>query len=884
MSALRRTLERIRCFFDKRLLDADLEAEIAAHIEMAIEENIQRGLTPLEARRQALIRFGGIDLAKDKHREARGLMKLDILHQDLRYAFRTLSRDRSFSLVAILILALGIGANIAVFSVVNTLLLRPLPFPNSQQLVRIHQKDPKGGDSSMTYSTDAMQALQQRNRSFQQITGYFAFSGPDNLKLTTGNGQPQPITGMMVAGNFFSTLGVEPMLGRNFTTEETLRNSRPVTLLSYPFWKRQFNANPAIVGQTINLNGTQITVVGVLPDTFDFGAVFSPGTKVDVFGPAIFSDMEDWGNTMALVGRLKPDVNLAQAQAESDIIVPQLYFNNKHLDWGTGYTANLYDLKNYVSGRLHQSLIVLWCAVGMILLIVCVNLSNLLLARAAARTKEFAMRTALGAGRTRIVRQLLTESLILSLAGAAVGLGMAFAIVTWLAHQASIALPLLGSLRIDGAALAWTLLMAIAASLLFGLAPGIRFATGNLQAALKDSGHGTSDGKSHQRTRSVLVVSEIALACVLLVGAGLLLRSFLRVLDVDLGFEPSHSAAIAVDYDDSGGVAKRGAILQQIIQRAEQIPGVETAAISDNLPMSVNRSWGIMPKGHLYKKDEFPPTFVYVVTPGYLNAVGMHLVEGRDLSWDDTNKDLGAVIISQTVARNLWPGQDPIGKIADFNGGSFAQVIGVVADVHETSAETQPGWQIYLSQTAPQFGPVGANLVIRSKLPPASLASSVMAALREINPKQPANEFKPIQMLVDHASSPRRFFVILVASFAILGLLLAALGIYGVISYSVTQRTQEIGIRMALGATPSQVQRSVIIKTIRLAFIGIAAGAIASLFVSRAIAALLFDTAPTDPMTFAAMVLLIGAVALLAGYIPARRASRINPMVALRNN
>jgi predicted permease len=495
------------------------------------------------------------------------------------------------------------------------------------------------------------------------------------------------------------------------------------------------------------------------------------------------------------------------------------------------------------------------------------------------------MRTALGAGRGRIVGQLLTESLVLSLSGALLGLGMAWAIVTWLAHQGSIALPLLSTLRIDGASLAWTLLIAVAASFLFGLAPGLRLATGNLQDALKVAGHGSGDGRGHQRLRSMLVVSEIALACVLLVGAGLLLRSFLHVLDVDLGFEPSHAAAISVSYDDSGGAAKRGPILQQILQRVEQIPGVETAGISDELPMSTNRSWGIAPKGWDYNtQGPLPDTFLYVVTPGYLRAIGMRLVAGRDFTWDDTNKDVGAVIINETVARHLWPGQDAVGKIAEINTSKLAQVIGVVADVHETSAEKEPGWQMYLSQTAPQFGPIGANLVIRTKLPPASLASAVMAVLREINPAQPANEFKPIQMLVDHASSPRRFFMILVAAFSGLGLLLAALGIYGVISYSVTQRTQEIGVRMALGATLGQVQRDVIGKTLKLASIGIALGTVASLLAAEAIAALLFGTAPTDPAAFAGMIVLLGGVSLAAGWIPARRASRINPMVALRNN
>jgi predicted permease len=880
MSLLRRWRERVRAFRNKPALDAELEAELASHLELAIDENLERGLAPEEARRLALASLGGMEQAKEQQREARGLMTLDILIHDLKYTLRTLARDRGFTAVAVLILALGIGANIAVFSVVNTLLLRPLPFPHSEQLVRIVEKDPTGGESSMTYSTDAMQDFQAKNRSFQQVSGYFAFSGPDNVKLM-GNGQPQPVTGLMVAGNFFPTLGVEPLLGRQFSAEDCLKNSRPVTMMSYAFWKRRFGANPGIVGQTIDLDGTQMTVVGVLPNTFDFGSVFSPGKKVDLYAPAILGEMEDEGNTMALVGRLKPGVTLGLAQSEADSLFPKLLFNWKHPEYGSGYTANLSGLKDYVSGKLRRSLIVLWCAVGMILLIVCVNLSNLLLARAAARGKEFALRTALGAGRGRIVRQLLTESVVLSGAGAILGLGMAFAIVAWLAHQGSIALPLLGSLRIDGAALGWTLLIALTTSILFGLAPGLRMGRGNLQAALKDGGRGASDGRSHERMRAALVISEVGLACVLLVGAGLLLRSFLHVLDVDLGFEPSHSAAISVDCNDCRDAVKRGVIWQQVIQRVEQIPGVETAGISDNLPMSVNRSWGIQAKGHTYRKGELADTFVYMVSPGYLKSIGMRLVKGRDIRWEDNDKTQAVVVINETVARHLWPGEDPIGRIGQVNGAD-AQVIGVVADVHETNAETEAGWQMYLSAT--QFGPEGANLVVRTKLPPAALASGVTQVLREINPGQPANEFRPIQTLVDHASSPRRFFMMLVGAFAGLGLLLAALGIYGVISYSVTQRTQEIGIRMALGSSMGRVQRDVLGKTLRLAAAGIVLGSVASLAVARLIGSMLFATSPWDAGTFAGMAVALLAVALISGYIPARRASRIDPLVALRDN
>ena len=883
MISLRQTFNRFRAFFRTDQLDSEVKDEMAAHLEMAVEENLSRGMSAEEARRQALVRFGGVQQALERHRESRTLPWVDVLRQDLRFTFRMLRRDSGFAVVAVLILALGIGANIAVFSVVNTILLRPLPFRDPQQLVRIVEKDPKAGESSKTYTADATQDFQQQNHSFQSVSGYFAFSGPDNFKLI-GNGQPTPATGLLVADGFFQTLGVEPSLGRLFRPEELVQHAQPAALLSYPFWKRRLAGDRSIVGSTINLNNSSVTVIGVLPETFDFGAVFSPGTKVDLFVPYVMDDFRDDGNDLALVARLKQGVTLAQAQSETDQLLPQLYFEHKHPEYGKGYTGQLTGLKEYVSGKLRRSLIVLWCAVGLILLIVCVNLSNLLLARAAARSKEFAMRRALGAGRARLVRQLLTESLVLAGAGAVLGLGLAYAILSYLAHQGSIGLPLLAMVRVDATVLEWTLLIAIAAAVLFAAAPGLRMSSGNLQEVLKDSGQGLSEGRKHDRLRSTLVITEIALACVLLVGAGLLLRSFLRVLDIDLGFEASHAAAISVDYDDGGNAAKRAAIWQEVTSRSLMIPGVESAGISDNLPMSRNRSWGIAAKGEQKKLDgqDFLPIFVYIVSPGYLKAMGMRLVEGRDLTWNDLANDRAVVILNQTVAHKLWPGQDPIGRTA-VAGGTDAEVIGVIADVRETGAEDNPGAQMYLPATK-QWGPEGCYLVLRSKLPPTTLAASVMHTLRNMNPGQPATEFKPIQALVDHATSPRRFFVLLVGTFACLGLFLASLGIYGVISYSVTRQTQEIGIRMALGATQWWVQFDVIWKTLRLALIGVAVGMVASLLLARLIASLLFQTASSDPLTFVAMVAVLGAVALVAGYLPARRASKINPIVALRTN
>jgi predicted permease len=820
-------------------------------------------------------------------------MKLDIVLQDLRYTLRTLSRDRGFTLVAILILALGIGANTAVFSVVNHLLLRPLPFPDADRLVWIAPPPTKCGLSCATYSTDAYDQFRTHTRSYQDVTGYFAFSGTDNLSLDLG-GAPIPATSIDVIANFFQLLGVQAAMGRTFTAEDGRDGAAPVVLLTDAWWRRQFNSDRAIVGKSFDINGRQTTVIGVLPKSFDFGAVFSPGVKIDAITPLdLYGPPRDWGNIITMIGRLRPGATLAQATGDAEAASAIMCWNLKQPGTCGQYKDQVvpFALKNYISGKLDNSLVVLWCAVGAILLIACVNLSNLILARAAARSKEFAMRSALGAGRARIVRQLLTESLILSAAGAVLGLVLAWTIVAWLAHQGAIALPLLSTLSIDARALGWTVLLAVFAAVFFGLVPGLRIAGGNLTEALKDSGAGQGQGRKHERLRAILVVSEVALACVLLVGAGLLLRSFMKVLDVELGFEPDRAAAVKVDFDanvpnDKTGALsaqKRRNIFQQILARVEAIPGVEAAGMADYLPLGQNRAWGTpTPKGKNPKDfNDAPSPLVYVTSPGLIRAMGTRL-RGRDFTWDDGPESENVVLINEAMARTYWPDGNAVGQLLTGGNNGDIRVIGVVDDVHEESVEGETGWQIYYPMT--QASPSGAELVVRTKLPPEALALSVMSTLRQLNPKQTQAEFRPIAALVSHATSPRRFFMLLVASFAGLGLVLAALGIYGVISYSVAQRTQEIGIRMALGSTAGKVQRNVLGGTLRLALVGIAAGAAASLVVSRAIAALLFNTAPSDPITFAAMVLLIGAVALLAGYIPARRASRINPIVALRNN
>jgi predicted permease len=887
---------------------ADIQDELRFHIEAKTEDLIRRGLRPEAARQEAERQFGNI-LAVQRIGERMGekMERRRRLNdywteclQDTRYTLRTLRNNPSFAIVAILVLALGIGVNIAVFSVVNTLLLRPLPFPNSHQLVWFtggKSFDAKtrvaGGLSGQTYTVDAYLEYQRNNQSFQSVTGYQTFYNSLQYKLT-GSGQPRQLNAVEVAGNFFPTLGIQPALGRNFTQEETLKGGRPAALLSYYIWKTQFASDPAIVGRALTINGSPVTVVGVLPPSFDFGAVFSPGMKVDLFVPAVMDFWRTWGNTLAIVGRLKPSVTPAQAQDEADRLFPLL--KSEHKDWFEDYTSDLTTLKDHVAGKLQRSLVVLWSAVGLILLIVCVNLSNLQLSRAATRNKEFAMRRALGASRGRLIRQLLTESLVLSLAGAALGLAIAYAIVYYLAHQTSISLPLLATIRVDSEALAWTLLIALAVGILFGLAPAFKMSGGNLQEALKDNAAGMAAGRRHERFRSTLVISEVALACVLLVGAGLLLRSFLKVLELDLGFEPSHAAAMNIDLPPINNlpgnnppsyindqITQRAVIFKTAIDRVSALPGVESAGIADMLPLDRNRSWGLQSIGRPHPKDADSGALVYLVTPGYLQAIGMRLKTGRDFTWHDTPEMQSVILINEAMARREWPGEDPIGKLASGVSKDPARVIGVIADVRESNLEQTSSPEVYIPMTQ-NSDMEGATLVVRSRIAPDALSTSVLSALRALNPGQPATEFRSLQALVDRSVSPRRFFVLLVTIFAALGVLLAALGIYGVISYSVTQKTQEIGVRMALGASTGRVQREVLWSTLRLALIGIALGTVASFAAARLIASLLFATTPSDPIAYAAMILSLIVIALLSGYIPARRASRIQPMAALRSN
>jgi predicted permease len=545
------------------------------------------------------------------------------------------------------------------------------------------------------------------------------------------------------------------------------------------------------------------------------------------------------------------------------------------------FDPKVYGLAEHVTGRLRRALVVLACAVGVVMLIVCANLSNLLLARSAARQKEIAIRVALGAERRHLVRQILTESVLLSSSGAALGVGLAFLGARGLAHLSAVSIPLLADVRLDGTALGFTLLVALLTGIVFGLAPALQTSEVTMQVALKDTSRGSSYGRGHAWIRSTLVVAEVSLACVLLAGAGLLIRSFLRVLDVNLGFHPERAAALRIDPNATYKTQEqKNAYFTAALDRVTEIPGIEAAGLSDALPLGRNRSWGIAAKGVQYTPETYPGGFPRIISEGYFHAMGIPLEKGRDFTERDTKGILPVIILNETCARTLWPGEDAIGKIVSEDVDRT--VVGVVGDVRHVALEEGSGNEFYIPIRQTQdYATV--DLAMRTSLPNAELAARLREALRPMEPNLPTGNLRTLQTLVDRAASPRRFVVLLLGGFAAFALVLASLGIYAVISYSVNQRKTEIGIRMALGASPEAVRRLILKETMRLAGVGAAIGLVGALIATRFAVSLLYGVTTTDPLTFLGMLAVLAAVAAMAGYFPALRAGRIEPVRLLRS-
>jgi putative ABC transport system permease protein len=805
-------------------------------------------------------------------------MFLNDLLQDLRYTVRTLRRDAGFAAFAILIAGLGIGASVTVFSVVSTLILRPLPFAQPEQLVWIANRD-TSGLSGQTTQVGHMLDLRERTQSLSAIAGYFAFYGVGD-NLLSGTGEPERLSGVPVSQNFFDVLGVRPMLGRVFDDKESVWKGPKAVMLAHGLWQRRFNSDPAIVGTSLTLNNEPFTVVGVLPASFDFASVFAPGSHFDLYFPFPLSpETNRWGNTMAMIGRLKPGMTVDNARAEIRTLAGQISAENPQRN---SFQGNVKPLAEHVSGRVRLAVWVLAGAVAMVMLIVCANLSNLLLARTASRHREIAIRTALGAGRGRLLAQMLTEGIVLSCSGALLGLVLAIGGTRALARLDAVSIPLLRDVRTDATALGFTLAVALVTGVVFGLAPAWHARGAAFANALKDATRGSTESRRRAWVRNALVVSEIAFACVLLVGAGLLIRSLIRVLDVDMGFQPARAATIRVDPDNRYTTPEqRNAYLDEVLRRVKEIPGVESAGVTDALPLGRNRTWGSPAKGVTYERGRFPTAFVRIVSDGYPAAMGIPLRAGRDISPSDTRATEPVIMINESMARALWPGQDPIGKYVLGGCAKERRVIGVVGDVRHLALEQTSGSEMYIPmrQCTDQ---ASVDLVVRSTLPPSQLAAAIRATLQPIAANLPRNDFRTLQQLVDKSVSPRRFLVMLLGGFAAFALVLASLGIYGLISYSVHRRTQEIGIRMALGASARDVQAGILVQTLRLAAIGIVLGAAASWAFVQGAEALLFGVTPRDPATFLGMAAVLILVALVAGYLPARRASRVDPMLALR--
>jgi predicted permease len=805
-------------------------------------------------------------------------MAFDDLFQDLRYTARTLRRDAGFTTFAVLIAGLGIGASATVFSVVHTLLLRPLPFAEPAQLVWIANRD-TSGLSGQTTQVGHMLDLRERTQSMSAIAGYFAFYGVGD-NLLSGSGEPERLSGVPVSDNFFDVLGVKPHVGRVFNADECKPNGPKAVMLGHGMWQRRFNADPGIVGTSLILNDQPHTVVGVLPASFDFASVFAPGSRFDLYFPFPLSpETNRWGNTMAMIGRLEPGATVDQARAEIRTIAGQIVAEHPERN---SFQGNVKPLAEQVSGRVRLAVWVLAGAVGMVMLIVCANLSNLLLARTATRHKEVAIRTALGAGRRRLLAQLLTEGIVLSCSGALLGLLLTVAGTRALARLDAVSIPLLHEVQTDLTALTFTLAIAIATGIVFGLAPALQLRGAALTSGLNDAARGSTEGRQRAWVRNALVVAEVAFACVLVVGAGLLIRSLIRVLDVEMGFQPSSAMTIRVDPDSRYSTREQKlTYFGELLRRVRELPGIEAAGITDALPLGRNRTWGAGAKGVTYERGTYPLAFPRIVSDGYSAAMGIPLIAGRDIAASDTATSEPIMVVNETMARTLWPGQDPIGKYILGACANERRVVGVIGDVRHLALEQSSGNEMYIP--IPQCGSQpSADLVVRSTLPAPQLAVAIRAKLQPLAANLPGNDFRTLQQIVDRSVSPRRFLVLLLGGFAAFALVLASLGIYGLISYSVNQRTQEIGIRMALGASARDVQGGIIRQTLKLAAIGIVLGTIASWIMAQSAAGLLFGVTARDPGTFLAMLLVLTIVAIVAGYLPARRASRIDPMVALR--
>jgi putative ABC transport system permease protein len=891
---MRRHMKFWRSWKRREAREAELERELRDHLDLEAEEQQEAGLSPEEAAYAARRALGNTVRIKEDVRMAWGFQWLETLLQDLRYGLRQLRRDPGFTVVAVLTLALGIGANTAIFSVVNGVLLKPLPYPHPEELVAVWLTAPGLHIDDLNPSPADYVIYREQNRTFQDIGLYMG-----NSKNVTGLAEPEHVAGLDVTDGLLSILGVTPILGRSFTRADDIPGSAKTVILSYGYWQRKFGGDRSVIGKTINVDGDLRQIIGVLPRDFHFG-----GSDVALLVPVQFDRSKMFlGNySWESVARHKPGVALEQASADVARMLPIVMRSfppppgySLNLFTGARVGPNLRTLKQDVVGDVGKVLWVLMGGIGLVLLIACANVANLLLVRAEGRQQELAIRAALGASRGRIAAGLLLESFILALCGSALGLALAYAALRALVAMAPTGLPRLNEIGVDLTVVLFTFVVSLAASLLFGSVPVLKYAGASLAGRLREGGRSMSEGRERQRARGALVIVQVALALVLLISSGLMIRTFRALTKVDPGFvAPAGLQTFRVGIPETEVKEPEQVVHKQaeMLDKIQSITGVSSAAFSMSVPMDgINSGNPILAKDRAEAPGGLPIRQYRFIAPGFFKTLGMPLLAGRDLTWSDIYNKVPVAIVSARLARECWG--DPahaLGKeIRSTTKDDWREIIGVVGDTHDDGMDKEPPSSVYWPILAAHFQSNDMDVQryvtfsIRSpRAGSASFMSEIEKAVWSVDPNLPLAEVHTLDYYYSRSMARTSFTLVMLAAAGGMALLLGIIGLYGVIAYSVSQRTHEIGIRVALGAQKNDVFKLVVGQGMILAMIGVAIGIVSAFGVTRFLAGLLFGVKPTDPLTFLSVALVLTAVALLASYIPARRATTVDPMTALR--
>ena len=901
MRFLRRLFIRLSNFATGRLADQRVREEMAEHLALQTEENLRAGMSPAEARRQAVLKFGAVQAVRENYHAEGGLPLMENLLQDARYTLRMLVKSPGFAAIAILTMALGIGATTAIFSVVDATLLHPLSYPEPNELVRLEVDQPGVGARNVSMSVPEWKDMER--------SGIFEFVAPITSGSTnlTGTAQPVRIAYEGVGPSYLALLGVKPELGRWFDPRDQTPGFTLEVVISDGLWKRVFGADPRILGKNLRLDNDLFHVIGVMPPGFH-----DPGRTAEERNTEIWAALGFAGDNRPLplrgtrviaqsMARMKPGLSAAAAQSQMDALVAS-WQKQFPADYPavSGWKVRLVPLKESLVGNVRQPLMMLLGAVGLVLLIGCVNVANLVLARASARGREIAVRQALGAAKSRLVRQLLTESLLLSLLGGLAGIAILLATKGLLLRMVPDSLPRLGDISINWSVLLFALAASVFAGVIFGLAPALQASRLDLAHTLKAEGRGTTGSGEQARTRRVLVVTEFALSLVLMIAAGLLLRSFWDLFNVRLGFDPQNAMAVRTwlpnpndpATDIYGTAAQEAQLVREILRQGKTLPGVNEVAVGSRESFPLNHNRRPVPlflEGHEIRGNQPPLVEASSATPEYFHLLGIPLLRGRLFSNQDNENGPLVAVINQAFARTYWPDGDPLGKRlkAGRGGASWTTVVGVIADARTESLEENSVPKIYKCLFQQSDNDVNSHkelvIFLRGRLDPARIPDEARVAVQSINPELPVFGAATLADVVSGSLSQRRFSMEMVLLFALTALLLAGLGIYGTISYLVSERSHEIGIRLALGATRGTILQMILRQGFELAIAGAALGLVGALIVSHLMAGLLFGVTPTDPLTFVGVTLVLTAVALAASYIPALRAMRLDPITTLHS-